>query len=321
MLKIIAAVAENRVIGKAGGLPWHLPDDMKWFKERTGSDPVAMGSKTFNLLPDRFRPLPGRLNIIISRDTWNWMETDRVTATDNFDEIVERSKNEDVWVIGGAEIYTLALPHAFELYMTRVHGEPEGDVFFPAWNPAEWILGWEHCREADEKHVYARTWQVYFRDTPIYQFANTRLHEQRRVMFESLARDECPFCPEGLGKTHVSPVVWRGKHWLITPNDYPYKDTAGRELARENHLLIIPTSHVEKLSEISSEGWEEFGKVASQLEDVYGLDGVGLTNRSGNPLRTGSSIKHLHFHAIAPNLGSVITFPIGCYATSKITPP
>lgn len=317
MLKIIAAVADNGVIGNVEGLPWHLPDDMRWFQRQTGSDPVLMGRKTFNSLPQRFRPLPGRQNIILSRYEWNsegWPGAD-VVVTNDWDSILERAKQEDIWVIGGAEVYKLALPHAFELYLTRVHGSPEGDTFFPNWDPSEWTLGWEYHRDFDEKHAYARTWQVFFRDTPIYQFANTRTHEQRQVMFESLERDECPFCPEGLGVTHVSPVLWSGKHWYITGNDYQYKDSKGN-LAKK-HLLLIPLHHLETLAEISPKAWEEFASVLLLLD----VKGGGLACRFGNPILSGSSIKHLHFHIISPELGGIISFPIGCYKTSVISPP
>lgn len=165
MLKIIAAVAENRIIGIDGGLPWKLPDDMKWFKNHTGTDPVVMGRKTFNSLPDRFRPLPNRLNIIMSRHPWPEGERPgaNVVVVNDFQEVIERSKDEDVWVIGGADIYALALSDALEMYLTRVHTIATGNVLFPLWDTDNWLNVSAERHEADENHQYPFTWEVYRR--------------------------------------------------------------------------------------------------------------------------------------------------------------
>jgi dihydrofolate reductase len=164
MIKIIAAVADNGVIGKNQGIPWRLSSDMKWFKDRTGIQPVAMGSKTFNSLPPRFRPLPGRENIILTRDRWNGIsESDNITILHEFEPVIQHAKFEDIWIIGGSEIYALALPYADELYLTRVHAEVEGDTFFPEWDRDEWDLVWMQDNPADDKNEFTFTWEIYRR--------------------------------------------------------------------------------------------------------------------------------------------------------------
>lgn len=318
-LKIIAAVADNGVIGKVvegkHGLPWRLPDDMQWFKDRTMGGTVVSGNTNYKSIPPKYRPLPNRLNIVLTRERYNAIsEHENLVYEHDFDSILKRSESEDLWIIGGAEIYQLALPHAMEFYLTRVHGSPEGDVHFPNWDPQDWVLGWEHRREADEKHHFARTWQVYFRNTAIYQFANVRGHTQWKAMMDSLERSECPFCPENIGHTHESAVLWRGKHWMITPNDYPYPNT-------DSHLLVIPLVHAERLSEIPAEAWYEYAEVLKWIENEFGMKGGGFTMRFGEQLRSGATIKHLHAHVVAPKFSQAVNFYFGCYKITELKPP
>lgn len=143
VIALIVAVAENGVIGRDGKLPWRIPEDMKWFRERTAGRPLVMGRKTWESFPKR--PLPGRTNIVITRDAAYRAEgavvvTSLAAALD----VAAGEAPEEIMVIGGAEIYTAALPFARRIYLTSVHGEIEGDTVFPsidrdAW--AETIVG------------------------------------------------------------------------------------------------------------------------------------------------------------------------------------
>ncbi|OHA92359.1 MAG: hypothetical protein A3J09_02730 [Candidatus Zambryskibacteria bacterium RIFCSPLOWO2_02_FULL_51_21] len=159
-LKIIAAVAENGVIGSGGALPWRLADDMKWFKKQTGTSAVVMGRKTFDSLPRKFRPLPNRENIVLTRNP-SGIDDFGVTVLGDFQKVVKMSKKRDVWVIGGGEIYRLALPHASHLYLTLVDVIIAGDTFFPRWNKNEWqMLSCErHPKDAGNEHSFR--WEVW----------------------------------------------------------------------------------------------------------------------------------------------------------------
>ena len=137
MLSIIAAVARNGVIGKDNQLLWHLPEDMRHFRETTRGKPVIMGRKTWESLPDAFRPLPGRNNIVVSRNPAYQPARAMLASTLN-DAILKAGDAEEVFVIGGAELYRLALPIADRLYLTEIDQDFEGDVYFPDIEEGNW---------------------------------------------------------------------------------------------------------------------------------------------------------------------------------------
>lgn len=138
MLSLIAAVAKNRVIGNNNQLLWHLPEDMRHFRETTRGKPVIMGRKTWESLPDSFRPLPRRLNIVVSRN-YSYRAPGAMLAG-SLEEAIRRVGNEqEVFVIGGEELYRQALPLADRLYLTEIEKDFEGDAFFPEILPQEWV--------------------------------------------------------------------------------------------------------------------------------------------------------------------------------------
>lgn len=139
-VSLIAGVAENGVIGAGGTLPWRMPSDLKTFRRLTLGKPIIMGRKTFASLK---KPLDGRTNIVVTRDSL--FEAEGVTAVNSLADalvvarVVARTSGADeVMVIGGSEIFAAALPHANRVYLTRIHGSPEGDVFLPPFPPEEW---------------------------------------------------------------------------------------------------------------------------------------------------------------------------------------
>ena len=123
--RAIAAMAENRVIGNQNTIPWHLPEDFKWFKKTTMGQTLLMGRKTFDSIG---RPLPGRQTIILSRNQLSIPDTVTVNTIESIETV---STSDTIWVAGGSEIYQLMLPKCIDLYLTRVHKKPEGDTFFP----------------------------------------------------------------------------------------------------------------------------------------------------------------------------------------------
>ncbi len=136
-IAIVVAAAENRVIGKNGALPWRLPEDMKWFREITIGKPCIMGRKTWESLPKR--PLPGRTNIVVTRDRGYRAEGAAVVASlDTAIEAGARETSEEIVVIGGAQIYAEVLARADRIYLTRVHIIADGDAFFPVLDMGQW---------------------------------------------------------------------------------------------------------------------------------------------------------------------------------------
>ena len=125
MIKAIVAMAENRVIGQGGTIPWHLPEDFKFFKATTIGHAILMGRKTYESIG---KPLPGRENIVLSR---TMPETYGVTVIRSLDDLKEPTDGKDLFVIGGEEIYRLLLPRVQELYVTKVPQVIEGDTHFP----------------------------------------------------------------------------------------------------------------------------------------------------------------------------------------------
>lgn len=135
MLSLIVAVAENGVIGDKNTLLWHISEDLKHFKSLTTGHPVVMGRKTFESLG---RPLPNRTNVVISRQE---LEIPGCRVVHSLDEALALfPEDEEVFVIGGAQIYAEALPRARRFYLTRVFRAYEGDTRFPEWNEHEWRL-------------------------------------------------------------------------------------------------------------------------------------------------------------------------------------
>lgn len=160
-LAVLAAVSENRVIGRRGQLPWRLPDEMLYVKQLSMGHCVLMGRKTYESIG---RPLPGRTTIVITRDR-NFSREGIVVAHDLDAAIAaaEERGEDEAFVFGGETIYRLALPRADVLYLTRVHAEVEGDVFFPDFDPHEWKLSSETAHPADARHAHAFTFQRYER--------------------------------------------------------------------------------------------------------------------------------------------------------------
>jgi dihydrofolate reductase len=156
IIRLVVAVAENGVIGKDNTLIWHLPADLKWFKESTTGFPIIMGRKTFESVG---RPLPNRRNIVITRDASYAREGIEVVNS-TAEALAICTQEERVSVIGGGEIYRMFMDVADELYLTRVHHSFEGDTYFPG-PGGEWKLVSEVKNEPDEKNKFPFSFMVY----------------------------------------------------------------------------------------------------------------------------------------------------------------
>ena len=164
-LSLMVAKASNRVIGRNNKLPWYLPNDLKYFKQVTFGKPVIMGRKTWDSLG---KPLPGRTNIVITRQAGFQAEGAKVVAT--LDEAVTLAENvafiegqDEAVVMGGAEIYALALPQADRLYLTEVHAEVDGDTWFPEYDTSEWKEIGREDFPAEGPNPYDYSFVVYER--------------------------------------------------------------------------------------------------------------------------------------------------------------
>jgi dihydrofolate reductase len=164
-LAMIAAVAENGVIGAGSSIPWRIPSDMAHFKRTTMGKPIIMGRRQFEIFN---RPLPGRTNIVVSRQPGYQPEgviviNDLVAAIDHARTIAEAEGAEEAVVIGGGEIYAEAMPLADRLYISHVALRPDGDVFFPAIDPAVWKVMAEPMVERSTKDEAGYVVRVYER--------------------------------------------------------------------------------------------------------------------------------------------------------------
>lgn len=166
IISLIVAAGTNHAIGKDNQLLWHLPQDLKFFKNTTWTMPVIMGRKTFESVGSK--PLPGRLNIILSRQAAPGQENDLLKFATDPSLALQAAGDfgtKEVFIAGGAEIYRQFMPLANRIYMTRVHAHFEADSFFPDINTDEWTLIQNKNFNPDEKHAYSFSIQVWERNT------------------------------------------------------------------------------------------------------------------------------------------------------------
>lgn len=155
IISLIAAMAADRVIGMENAMPWHLPADLAWFKRNTLNKPVIMGRKTFESIG---RPLPGRLNIVISSQPGSHDGVTWVTSVD--DAFTSAGGAEEVMVMGGGRIYEQLLARANRLYLTHIDAEVEGDTHFPDYEPDEWESVFSEFHDADEANSHGYCFEI-----------------------------------------------------------------------------------------------------------------------------------------------------------------
>ena len=157
MISLIAAMGKNRELGFGNKLPWHLPDDLKRFKALTRGHAIIMGRKTYEAIG---RPLPERKNIVITRNR-DYVAPGCIVVASMEDAIKEAGDDNEIFVIGGAEIYKLALPYADRMYLTLVDAEIPADVFFPEFDESGWVITKTEPHGTDEKHQWPYVFKVY----------------------------------------------------------------------------------------------------------------------------------------------------------------
>ncbi|MEQ9302694.1 MAG: dihydrofolate reductase [Marinoscillum sp.] len=162
IISMIAAMGSNRVIGKDNDIPWHLPDDFQYFKSTTQSHYVLMGRKNFESLPPKFKPLPNRPNVVITRN--KSYEAKGAEVVNSLEESIAlaRSKGEaEAFIIGGGQIYKLGLKYADKIYLTEIDGAFEGDTIFPEFDKTQWQETSRRHHPADERHKFSFDFVIY----------------------------------------------------------------------------------------------------------------------------------------------------------------
>jgi dihydrofolate reductase len=164
IVSLIAARSRNGVIGKNNGLPWHLPDDMKYFMQTTKEHYVIMGRKNYESIPEKFRPLPNRTNVVVSRQKdFSAPHCILVHSIEQGIDLARKAGEEEVFIIGGAEIYKMGMPLTQRAYLTEILADINGDTFFPEFNIAEWKEVSRRHHSVDERHAQAFDFVLYER--------------------------------------------------------------------------------------------------------------------------------------------------------------
>ena len=161
-VSLVVAMARNGVIGRDNALPWRLPEDLRRFKAATMGKPILMGRRTFDSIG---HPLPGRLNLVLTRDhTWS---APGVLVVHSLEQALAQSAGaEELMVIGGADVYRLALPYTQRIYLTRVDAQVPGDTYFPTLEPGHWVEVAAERYPQDERHSYPLTFVTLERQDP-----------------------------------------------------------------------------------------------------------------------------------------------------------
>jgi dihydrofolate reductase len=160
LITLIVAVADNGVIGRDNALPWHLPEDLKRFKRLTMGKPIVMGRKTYESIG---KPLPGRQNIVVTRDA-NYRREGIIVVHGVGEAIKAAADAPEIMIIGGADLFGLFLPRAGRVHLTRVHANVDGDVRWPPLD-STWAVVGSESHGADERHAHAMTFEVWEKRT------------------------------------------------------------------------------------------------------------------------------------------------------------
>ena len=298
-VSIIAAISKNNVIGCNNSIPWHLKEDLNIFSRITKHHTVVVGRKTQESIVKKLgQPLPDRKTIVLTRQT-DYIAPGCKTAH-SLKEALERvTKDTQVFIIGGSEIYKLALPYATRMYLTKVSVECYGDAFFPHYETKEWQEIF--CRFSNKESLHCAFLVLARKNKPkptknsFVNLENARYNEQRKVMKSIEEEGFCPFCPEHIHKSQLMPIIKEGQYWHLRENRWPYKNT-------RVHFLLIHKKHVEKLSEISPEAAKEFFEMTKWAEKEFQIEGGSIGFRFGDFKFNGGTVYHLHAHIIVADI-------------------
>lgn len=292
MISLIVAHSRNNVIGSGDDIPWRLSDDFKRFKDKTSGHAIIMGRKTFESKP-LGRPLPNRRNIVVTRNK-NY-QAEGIEVASSLDDALELAKNDDeIFIIGGGEIYKQAMKKADKIYATVVQTEIEGDTYFPRVNLQNWQLeNLEHKKDTKSGLEYYFADYVKRKNNPeLYYIDGGRELSQIWEMEDLEQRKVCFFCQKEFEKERPGAIEFETDYWYVTKNKYPYKGTS-------HHLLLVSKEHVNLTSKLSKEARAEIGEVVAMVEKKYKLKSYSHFMRNGDFRYNGATVFHLHGHVIA----------------------
>lgn len=296
-ISFVVAMSRNRVIGVNNQLPWKIPTDMARFTRITTGHPVVMGSKTYESFPEKYRPLPNRTNIVMTRDaSKKFPGAHAVTSLAEAIRLAaQQSGGEEIMLIGGGQVFEEALPLTHKIYLTEVDTEVEnGDAFFPELDELRWDVKDEGAFEADEKNQYGGRFLTYTRSNsyPIVEPANGRNEEYKAQLNGILESGQCPFCPGG-ETLRDQEILKQTDTWFVKENAHPLANTLF-------HFVFTPNRHVQDVGELTAKEWEGLMALRQELKEKYNFTGDAMYVRSGEPLVTGATVAHLHWHLIVP---------------------
>ncbi|MBI2097296.1 MAG: dihydrofolate reductase [Candidatus Sungbacteria bacterium] len=292
-ISLIAAVADNGIIGRNGYLPWRLKSDLRRFRELTMKHTVIVGRRTYQSIVKRLgHPLEGRRTIVVTRDHHFACECE--VAYSLQEALARAQSDEEVFIAGGAELYQTALPLAERLYLTRVHANPEGDALFARLKEDEWQCTFLGEWPSDAENEFASTFLVYDRKQAPATFINLEYarHDEQRAVMERIKREgACPFCPENRRAGEVLEPLWRGKHWVLVPNRWPYEFIT-------LHALAITERHLRFFHELTATETAELIELLTWAWKNYELQAYSIGIRCGEPHLTGATVDHLHVQLV-----------------------
>lgn len=297
-------MSKNNVIGAKNRLPWHLPADLARFTKITTGHPVIMGSNTYESIPSKSRPLSGRTNIVLTRN--HKKRFSGVKVVHSLAEALQLAATcpggNEVMIIGGGQIFELALPLVNRIYLTLIDCTiKEGDTFFPPIDLVRFKGKKSGEFQKDEANEFSGEFIVYERTGiyPIAEPSNGRTQVYKDRLKEIMKSGVCPFCPHGA--THQDEeILYSNESWFVKNNPYPLENAL-------YHFMITPHRHILSVDEISSEEWNDFKAIRRWLSDRYAMLGDVLYMRSGDPLVTGATVAHFHCHIIVPtNMVNVV---------------
>lgn len=298
-ISIVAAIADNGVIGYKNKIPWKLKADLEYFVQLTKGYTIIVGRKTHeSILTQLGHSLKNRRTIIVTRQlNPNFPIPAYCEIATSLENALEKVSGEkEVFVIGGAEIYREALPFAIRMYLTKVHTRCKGDTLFPPFNSNEWQKHFSAKLPKNESNEYDYTFVMLERKAKSFvNLDNARNIEQREVMETIQNGNFCPFCPKYYDQSQLMPVIKQGRYWHIRANRWPYENT-------HVHLLIIHNEHAEKLGDVSPEAVQEFFELAQWIEKEYQITGGAIGLRFGDIRINGASVNHLHAHLISAKI-------------------
>jgi dihydrofolate reductase len=300
---LVAAMDKERVIGLHGGLPWpRNPTDLNRFKGFTLGQAVVYGHATLRSFPRG--PLPDRTNILLTSNPNYEVPAGVLLANTPYQAclLAVESGAQQLWVAGGQRIFETFLPSAdgFELTIFDKYVEGGGDRFFPAWNRDEWDQVGDE-RFHDEKSDWGGMFQSYARKVPRPLVTEPRNARSQSYLADLVALNtlgECPFCPGG--KTHQTQgIIFENEAWWVTHNTHPLTHS-------ELSLVLVPKRHVIFAHELHADEVAYERLMLQEIEKMFGLEGWARTVCEGEPMRTGATVRHLHYQLLVPEPGKAV---------------